>query len=232
MTGLHANTLREHLDGLQRVGLVAVAGAGHGARSPRVATRPPTAAGTTPPGYAGLAATLAAVIAGTSPRPGGRAGGGRVGQRLARGQEPVSEEPGPRGRRSPSSSTTWASRRAGRGRARLRLTRCPLLQAACTSSRASSARSTSASRGGVLAEYGAGTDGIGSSPSSSPAPACCGWRRRRTDRRVRRARAPAFEAEGVSALSHSGTFAPARCARCARRWWRGERPAVCGAPRE
>ena len=165
MTGLHANTLREHLDGLQRVGLVTrqqAPATGRG-RPGWLYTATHRSWDDRRPEYAGLAATLAAVIARTSPRPeeAAREAGEEWGQRLAReAGEPVSEEP-----RAAREKVTELFDDMGfapepdEDVRELRLTRCPLLQAAYEQPGVVCSVHLGVARG-VLAEYGAGTDGI------------------------------------------------------------------------
>lgn len=164
MTGLHANTLREHLDGLQRAGLV---------------TRelaPPTGRGR--PGwlysavhprwdegaqYAGLAATLAAVLVRTSPHPedAAREAGEEWGRRLAREAGRLARPDDLAAREKVTTlfdDMGFAPEPDEDGRD-VRLTRCPLLQAAHEQPGVICAVHLGVARG-ALEEYGAGAYGI------------------------------------------------------------------------
>ncbi|WP_395656678.1 helix-turn-helix transcriptional regulator [Nocardioides sp.] len=136
MTGLQANTLREHLDGLRSSGLVTREQAPASGRG-----RPGWLYSVTHrsyddprPEYAGLAATLAAVIARTDPHPeaAAREAGAEWGQRLARESGPPTAD-GDRAAREKVAEIFddmgFAPQPDGEVR-ELRLTRCPLLQAA------------------------------------------------------------------------------------------------------
>jgi len=165
MTGLHANTLREHLDGLQRTGLVTRERAPASGRG-----RPGWLYSATyrswddpRPEYAGLAATLAAVIARTSPHPEdtAREAGEDWGHRLAReAGEPASDEP-----RAAREKVTDLFDDMGFAPEpdpdvrELRLTRCPLLQAAHEQPEVVCSVHLGVARG-ALEEYGADTEGI------------------------------------------------------------------------
>ena len=137
-TGLHANTLREHLEGLRDLGLVtrsAAPASGRGRPAWRYAATQESADDPRPE-YAGLAVALARVIVRTSPDPArdARAAGVEWGDELAREH----------GVRAAGASTPAAARRAATEvfarmgfaptadaeHTEVRLTRCPLLQAA------------------------------------------------------------------------------------------------------
>ncbi|WP_240641593.1 helix-turn-helix transcriptional regulator [Nocardioides ferulae] len=138
MTGLHANTVREHLDALIRRGLVTREQAPPSGRGRPGWLYRATHRGGEPerPEYAGLAATLAAVVTRTSPDPArdARAAGADWGRRLAQ-DAGAPDAPGPEA----------ARRQVGRifeqmgfepeseddgDATTMRLTRCPLLEAA------------------------------------------------------------------------------------------------------
>lgn len=134
-TGLHANTVREHLDGLRRSGLVRrtrAEAAGRG-RPAWLYEATPQSQDDPRPEYAGLAAALAAVVARTSPDPtaDARRAGAEWGRRLA--AEAEAEVDDARGARRAVAGLFdemgFAPEADGDGR-ELRLTRCPLLEAA------------------------------------------------------------------------------------------------------
>lgn len=145
LTGLHANTLRDHLDGLLRSGLVArrpaeVKGPGRQGWLYEAVHRDADAGST----YAGLAATLAAMVVRTSPDPAGEASRAGVawGQRLAREATDAGSAAG-EASRGKAGTDVIARRKvvglfAEMGFAPetdddatvVRLTRCPLLEAA------------------------------------------------------------------------------------------------------
>jgi len=142
LTGLHTNTVREHLDGLLRSGHVArrrapANGRGRQAWLYEAVRRVPG----TGSEYAGLAATLATIVVRSSPEPTEEASRAGVewGQRLAR------ETPDPPGvdTAAPADAQVVARRKvvglfdelgfapeADDDAGAVRLTRCPLLEAA------------------------------------------------------------------------------------------------------
>lgn len=134
-TGLHANTVREHLDGLRRAGLARRTQAPASGRG-----RPRWLYEATPqshedprPEYAGLAAALAAVIVRTSPDPAdeARRAGAEWGRRLAAEVEapPADAEEARRHVAGIFDDMGFAPESDAAAR-ELRLTRCPLLEAA------------------------------------------------------------------------------------------------------
>ena len=115
-TGLHRNTVREHMDALLDEGLVereraAAEGRGRPAWLYRATFGPQATVGNE---YAGLATALAALVERTSDSPAEDAAeaGFGWGQQLARRSAPRRAEPRPpRGDRSSRSSTAWGSSR-------------------------------------------------------------------------------------------------------------------------
>lgn len=131
-TGLHVNTLRGHLDALEEAHLVersAAAPAGRG--RPATLYRATTAARSE---YAGLASTLAAAIHRTSPTPRETAivAGAEWGRDLAREQGRPTGTGDSAARRAVLSLLDHLgfAPRPDRSRSDVRLTRCPLLDAA------------------------------------------------------------------------------------------------------
>ncbi|MFC7495673.1 MULTISPECIES: helix-turn-helix transcriptional regulator [unclassified Nocardioides] len=173
MTGLHANTVREHLDGLRRSGLVD--------RTPA----PPTGRGrpgwlyeATPqshedprPEYAGLAAALAAVVVRTSPEPAAdaRRAGAEWGRRLAHD----AGVPGKGGERAARQGVVGLFDDMGfapepdREAREVRLTRCPLLEAAHQQPEVVCAVHLGIAQG-ALETYDASTDGLDLLPFVEP----------------------------------------------------------------
>ena len=134
-TGLHANTVREHLDGLRKVGLVRRTQAPATGRG-----RPGWLYAATPqshedprPEYAGLAAALAAIIVRTSPDPAAEArrAGAEWGRRLAAdsASPDADAESARRGVAAIFADMGFAPE-ADEDAHEVRLTRCPLLEAA------------------------------------------------------------------------------------------------------
>lgn len=135
-TGLHPNTVREHLDGLERAGLVnrrpaPAQGRGRPAWLYDVG-RP--GAGGAGDGYAGLASVLAATIHRTSARPSeeARRAGRGWGRDLARahGMPGDSSAATARGEVAALLEEVGFAPVANGRRTTIRLTRCPLLEAA------------------------------------------------------------------------------------------------------
>lgn len=132
-TGLHANTLREHLEALEEAGLVQrqrAAPIGRGRPAWRyLATEQPDRSR-----YAGLAATLAATIHRTSdsPREDGIAAGREWGRDLARAKGRPQDPGRPAARRQVVGllADIGFAPVADDRQSVVRLTRCPLLQAA------------------------------------------------------------------------------------------------------
>ena len=133
-TGLHGNTVREHLDVLVRRGFATRRRSAPSGRGRPAWLYEATGAEEEAPEYAGLAAALAGAIARTSPDPAADAAtaGEEWGRRLARDRGAV---PG-----SPESARDevvallddlgFQPEQSADDRASVRLTRCPLLQAA------------------------------------------------------------------------------------------------------
>jgi predicted ArsR family transcriptional regulator len=135
-TGLHPNTLRDHLDALERAGLVQRRqDTPRGRGRPRIlfeVTEPTSAEG--PSEYAGLASALAATIHRTSadPRRDATAAGEQWGRELA-ADRPHPARPGPaKARREVVAllDDIGFSPEPDRTHATVRLTRCPLLETA------------------------------------------------------------------------------------------------------
>ncbi|WP_243058398.1 metalloregulator ArsR/SmtB family transcription factor [Nocardioides sp. SR21] len=133
-TGLHDNTVREHLEGLRRSGLVRRTKAPATGRG-----RPRWLYEATPhshedprPEYAGLAAALAAVIVRTSPEPAAEArrAGADWGRRLAAGTAPAESAEAARRGVTAIFEDMGFEPEADADVRELRLTRCPLLEAA------------------------------------------------------------------------------------------------------
>ncbi|GAA1126225.1 helix-turn-helix transcriptional regulator [Nocardioides aquiterrae] len=171
-TGLHANTVREHLDGLRRSGLVARTPAPPSGRG-----RPGWLYAATPrsqedprPEYAGLAAALAAVIARTSPEPSeeARRAGADWGRRLA--HDAGAAEGGDAGARRQVTGIFEDMGFAPEPDAddrELRLTRCPLLEAAHQQPDVVCAVHLGIAQG-ALETYGAPADGVELLPFVEP----------------------------------------------------------------
>jgi predicted ArsR family transcriptional regulator len=173
MTGLHANTVREHLDGLRRSGLVdrtPTPSSGRGRPGwLYVATR--QSHEDPRPEYAGLAAALAAVVVRTSPEPAAdaRRAGAEWGRNLARG----ATRPADDGERAARDAVVglfddmgFAPEPDGRARA-VRLTRCPLLEAAHQQPDVVCAVHLGIAQG-ALETYAASTDGLELLPFVEP----------------------------------------------------------------
>jgi predicted ArsR family transcriptional regulator len=136
VTGLHANTLREHLDALRRDGLVARTPARPSGRGRPGWLYSATARSQDDPRpeYAGLAAALAAVIVRTSPEPSeeARRAGTDWGRRLAHDAGAPDEDGDLAARRRVTGifeEMGFAPEPDADDR-EVRLTRCPLLEAA------------------------------------------------------------------------------------------------------
>ena len=132
LTALHVNTLREHLDALERSGLVT-----RGSASPHGRGRPRTLYEAATRGhdeYAGLAAALASTIHRTSADPGRDAAiaGEQWGHELAadRGHPHGTGPARARGAVVALLDEIGFAPEADRGNAVVRLTRCPLLETA------------------------------------------------------------------------------------------------------
>jgi len=202
-SGLHPNTVREHLDGLRRVGLVerrTARPSGRG-RPGWLYTATQQSLEDPRPEYAGLAAALAAVIARTSPDPerDARAAGADWGRRLAHDVE----RPGSRAGRAAGGPRDGAGDGSGDGAGdgpgdgardgeeparrtvtalfddmgfapepdhdatEVRLTRCPLLEAAHQQPDIVCSVHLGIAEG-ALETYGAGTEGLELLPFHEP----------------------------------------------------------------
>ncbi len=133
-TGLHANTVREHLDALVDAGLVRrrrSAPSGRGRPAWSYEARGATA-GRAGAEYAGLAATLARFISRTSdsPRADAIAAGIQWGRDLVRGQDTAGAAADRRGPIVELLAEIGFAPRTDAERGTIRLTRCPLLETA------------------------------------------------------------------------------------------------------
>jgi predicted ArsR family transcriptional regulator len=177
-TGLHPNTLREHLDGLLAAGLVTRRPAvptGRGRPAWLYAAAARTGSGSVTAEYAGLAAALAAAIARTSPTPvdDAVAAGTDWGHDLARSAgAPASA--GPVGARRQVVAVLDGMGFAPRvdtdadpGHTTVRLTRCPLLDAATRHPDVVCSVHLGIARG-ALAEYDADPSGAALAPFAEP----------------------------------------------------------------
>lgn len=171
-TGLHANTVREHLDGLVRSGL-----ASRHSAPPSGRGRPGWLYEATPhseddprPEYAGLAAALAAVIVRTSATPAeeARRAGVDWGRRLAHdaGAREAGEETARRAVAGIFDDMGFAPE-SDDDLAELRLTRCPLLEAAHQHPEVVCAVHLGITEG-VLETFGAPADGVELRPFAEP----------------------------------------------------------------
>lgn len=169
-TGLHPNTVREHLDGLVRRGLVRRFTAEPSGRG-RPAWLYELASGPADDGYAGLAAALASTIARTSAQPGEDA--------AAAGEEWGRQLAGSRGSaaRSPEEARDlvvdllddlgFAPESEPARPSDVRLTRCPLLEAAHRHPEVVCGVHLGIVRG-ALAEHGADPSGTDLVPFAEP----------------------------------------------------------------
>jgi len=134
MTGLHANTLREHLAALERQGLVTRRRSRTSGRGRPGWLYLSTREDLVRSEYAGLAAVLAAVIQRTSARPAddARTEGIAWGRRLAEshGDPDGPDETAARRKVADVFDQMGFAPEAGVGPDEMRLTRCPLLEAA------------------------------------------------------------------------------------------------------
>lgn len=173
-TGLHVNTVREHLDALVRAGLAhrhASAPAGRGRPAWLYEATGGDAAAAAAPEYAGLAATLAASIQRTSSSPHEDAitAGQDWGHELARARE-ARPEPNPTAARRQVVALLDALGFAPQADARatsVRLARCPLLEAAYKYPDVVCGVHLGLVRG-ALEEYGADDDGTELLPFAEP----------------------------------------------------------------
>lgn len=174
MSGLHANTVREHVEGLRREGLVR--------RSPAPAVgrgRPGWLYEATSlshddprPEYAGLAVALASVIARTSPQPAedAREAGVAWGRRLVDERPRLSERDPDRARRRAVSdlfADMGFEPEPDRDVREVRLRSCPLLQAAHQQPEIVCAVHRGIAEG-ALASYGAPSEGVDLLPFVEP----------------------------------------------------------------
>lgn len=174
VTGLHLNTVREHLDALHRDGL-----ARRRRDDPHGRGRPawlyePTRRTSALTAYTGLAATLAETIHRTSPTP--REDAVNAGERWGRALAQDRRAPGP-----PDPHDAQHARRQvvellddlgfapepDAGHRRIRLTRCPLLETARTYPDVVCAVHLGVARG-ALAEHGADPDAARIAPFAEP----------------------------------------------------------------
>lgn len=169
-TGLHANTIREHLDGLRRRGLVRRLRAEPSGRGRPAWLYEATGDQSTGSDYAGLASVLAATIARTSdaPEEAGATAGEDWGHELARdrGALPVSPETARRQVVHLLDELGFAPDQQDSG-AQVRLTRCPLLEAAQRHPEVVCAVHLGIVRG-ALDEYGADPTGAELVPFAEP----------------------------------------------------------------
>ena len=170
-TGLHGNTVREHLDVLVRRGLVARRKAQPHGRGRPAWLYEATGAEEETSEYAGLAAALAAAISRTSPHPVADAAtaGEEWGRQLARDRGAV---PGPAEAARDEvvallDDLGFRPEQSADDRATLRLTRCPLLQAAHQHPEVVCAVHLGIVRG-ALAEHGADPTGTELEPFEGP----------------------------------------------------------------
>lgn len=133
-TGLHGNTIREHLDALAEAGLVArerapAKGRGRPAWLYSAISDPRTSRS---PEYAGLAAALAAHIqrTSTSPREDAVAAGAEWGRELARDETPAGSHAEARRKVVHLLDELGFAPEPDRRTSVVKLTRCPLLEAA------------------------------------------------------------------------------------------------------
>jgi predicted ArsR family transcriptional regulator len=174
MTGAHPNTVREHLEGLRLVGLAR--------RSPAPASgrgRPGWLYEATErshddprPEYAGLAVALASVVARTSPAPAedAREAGIEWGRQLAESAQTGSSTVRPRTPRRAVSDLfdqMGFGAEPGRGARVVRLTRCPLLEAAHQAPEIVCSVHQGIAEG-ALEEFGAPSDGVRLLPFAEP----------------------------------------------------------------
>lgn len=173
VTGLHANTLREHLVGLQRSGLVTrtpAAPSGRGrpgwlyAATDRSLDDPR-------PEYAGLAAALAAVIARTSPDPArdARQAGAEWGRRIAGESGPPEQLDEEAVRRTVADlfDEMGFAPEVDADATEVRLTRCPLLEAAHQEPEVVCSVHLGIAQG-ALETYGGSTEGLELLPFVEP----------------------------------------------------------------
>lgn len=170
-TGLHPNTVREHLETLVRRGLVARSRAEPEGRGRPAWLYEVTEVAPETSEYAGLAAALAAAIARTSDAPGAAAtaAGEEWGHQLARdrGAAPTSPQEARTQVVHLLEDLGFEPRTTPGSPAEVRLTRCPLLEAAHRNPEVVCGVHLGIVRG-ALAEYGADPSGSGLEPFSEP----------------------------------------------------------------
>jgi predicted ArsR family transcriptional regulator len=172
-TGLHENTVREHLDALVHEALADRARGvvrGRGRPAWRYTARPDRTLGSGAREYAGLAAALAAQLA-RSPKPGPGAvrAGEAWGRELAAGDNPAAGSGRGRARRRVVEllDTLGFAPRADATNRSVRLTRCPLLEVARRHPEVVCAVHLGIARG-ILAAEGARPDGTVLLPFAEP----------------------------------------------------------------
>ena len=174
MTGTHANTVREHLEGLRGAGLVrrsAAPASGRG-RPGWLYEATELSHDDPRPEYAGLAIALASVVSRSSPAPAeaARVAGVQWGRELARGALADSAAAKPRSSRQAVSDLfdqmgfAAAPDRSARV---VRLTRCPLLEAAHQAPDIVCSVHQGIAEG-ALEEFGTASDGVQLLPFAEP----------------------------------------------------------------
>ena len=169
-TGLHANTIREHLDGLRRHGLVRRLRAESSGRGRPAWRYEATGNEATGSEYGGLAAALAAAISRTSAAPGqaAAAAGEEWGHELARDRGATPSRPEAARRHVIHLLDEFGfDPEDGDSTERVRLTRCPLLEAAHRYPEVVCAVHLGIVRG-ALEEYGADPTGSELVPFAEP----------------------------------------------------------------
>jgi predicted ArsR family transcriptional regulator len=171
-TGLHPNTLRQHLEALERQGLVVrTRAAARGRGRPAWLYEAVSAAGPGESEYAGLAAALAAAIdrSSSSPRADAEAAGEEWGRELARDRSrpPLPGAAAARRQVVALLSDVGFAPETDRSHRRVRLTRCPLLEAAHKHPDIVCGVHVGLVRG-ALEEYGAAPTGVQLQPFAEP----------------------------------------------------------------
>jgi len=169
-SGLHANTVREHLDGLRRRGLVRRLRAESSGRGRPAWLYEATDNEATASEYGGLAAALAAAIARTSHRPGeiAASAGEEWGHDLARDRGATPTQPTTARRHVVALLDELGFEPEGGGSPdQVRLTQCPLLEAAHRYPEVVCAVHLGIVRG-ALEEYGADPAGARLVPFAEP----------------------------------------------------------------
>ena len=174
ITGTHANTVREHLEGLRGAGLVrrsAAPASGRG-RPGWLYEATELSHDDPRPEYAGLAIALASVVVRTSPAPveAAREAGCQWGRELARSARADSAAAKPRSSRQAVTDLfdqMGFAAEPGRSARVVRLTRCPLLQAAHQAPEIVCSVHQGIAEG-ALEEFGAASDGVQLLPFAEP----------------------------------------------------------------